>query len=290
MPKRARQSDVSSVIAVVLLRGEENRRDSPAPERTLKIFTLGRFALATGGHGLAVEKWQRKQALSLLKYLVSNLGHAVHREALIEYLWPEVEESHGRERLKVTVYFLRQQLRAAGMDAEIVATVGKAYVLKREAVWLDADIFQNLAAEGSTPQRQQRWDEALRCYEEARHLYRGDYMEEDIYDDVFALQRERLREIYLEMLTGMAECHAACRRYAEAAQVCRNALDLDPCRESVHRALMSHLVRLGHTDAAIAQYLQCERILHHELDVEPMPETQRLYRQILEGSTEAGSP
>lgn len=282
MPKRARQIEPELVVAVILLRGNENKSSAPSPERTLKIFTLGRFALATGGRRLAVEKWQRKQAVSLLKNLVANLGHAVHREAMVEYLWPEVEESQGWERLKVTVYFLRQQLRAAGMEENVVATTGKAYVLRREAVWLDADVFQNLVAEGGVPQRLKRWDEALRCYQEAQQLYRGDYMEEDVYDDTFAIQRERLREIYLEMLAGMAECHAECGRYAEAAQVCRDALVHDPCREGVHRSLMSHLVRLGRTDAAIAQYHQCERVLARELQVEPMPVTQRLYRQILE--------
>ncbi len=84
------------------------------------------------------------------------------------------------------------------------------------------------------------------------------------------------------MLAGMAECHAACGRYGEAVQVCRNALVHDPCRESVHRSLMSHLVRLGQTDAAVAQYHQCERILARELAVEPMPETRSLYRRILD--------
>ncbi len=282
MPKPARQPDPGSVVAVVLLRGDDAKHDRPSSDGTLQVFTLGRFALATGGHGLAVEKWQRKQALSLLKYLVAHLGRAVHREALIEYLWPEVEESHGWERLKVTVCFLRRQLRAAGMGEDVVATAGKAYVLRRETVWLDSEIFESLVAEGRARQRRQCWDEALRCYEEARRLYRGDHMEEDIYDDTFAVQRERLLEICLEMLAGMADCHAACGRYAEAVQVCRNALVHDPCRESIHRGLLSHLVRLGHADAAVAQYHQCERVLARELDVEPMSETRRLYRRILE--------
>ncbi len=198
------------------------------------------------------------------------------------YLWPEVDESHGWEWLKVTVYFLRQQLRAAGLDEDVVTTAEKAYVLRREAVWLDTENFESLVAEGCAEQRRQRWDEALRCYDEARRLYRGDYMAEDIYDDTFAVQRERLREICLDMLAGMAECHAACGRHGEAVQVCRDALVHDPCRESVHRALMSHLVRLGQTDAAVAQYHQCERVLAREFDVEPMSETRSLYRRILE--------
>lgn len=283
MPKHARRSHSDSAVAVIFLREGEEKQGGPPPERALQIFVLGRFGVAARGHRLAVENWERKQALTLLKYLVAHLGHPVHREVLTDYLWPDVDEAHGRERLKVTVYFLRCQLRAAGLPDDVVQTAGKTYVLNNEAVWVDAEAFQRLVAEGSTLQREQRWDEALNLYEEAQHLYRGDYMEEDIYVDWCAAERERLREIYLEALAGMVDCHAEQGHYAGAVQVCRTALVCDPCRESFHRALMEHLVHLGRADWALAQYHSCRRILARELGVEPMPETRRLHRQILEG-------
>ena len=96
---------------IFLREGEEKQGGLP-PERALRIFVLGRFGVAVRGRRLAVENWERKQALTLLKYLVAHLGHPVHREALSEYLWPDIDESHGWERLKVTVYSLRRQLRS----------------------------------------------------------------------------------------------------------------------------------------------------------------------------------
>ncbi len=289
MPKRARRSLTDSTVAVILLRAEEGRQERPPSERTLQIFTFGRFRLAAGGRGLAVEGWKRKQALTLLKYLVLHLGRPVHREALIECLWPDIDEGRGRERLKVTVYFLRCRLRAAGMDEDVVETVGKTYLLRRETVWVDAQAFERLMTEGATLQREQRWEEALNRYQEAQHLYRGDYMEENIYADWCAAERERLREICLETLGGMADCHGALGRYAEAVQVCRTALVHDPCRESFHRALMGHLVRLGRADWAVAHYHYFQRLLSRELGVEPMPETRLLYQQIRGGDDEASA-
>jgi DNA-binding SARP family transcriptional activator len=85
------------------------------------------------------------------------------------------------------------------------------------------------------------------------------------------------------MLASMAECYASCDRYTEAVSVCRSILVDDPCREGIHRTLMAHLARLGHYDSAVAQYHHCARILTEELDVEPMPETRRLYEQIRAG-------
>ncbi len=280
--RQARSTKTASTVAVIFLRGEEKRARRRPPSQMLQIFTLGPFGMAVGGRGLAVEKWQRKQAVTLLKYLVTNLGCAVHGEALIDCLWPDVDEVHGRGRLKVTVYFLRCQLRAAGAHKDTLQTVGKAYLLRRDKVWVDTQAFETLITEGSTQQSQQHWDAALHCYEEARRLCRGHYMEEDIYADWCAAERERLHELHLEMLARMSDCQAGRGHHAEAAQVCRTALVLDPCRESFHYALMEHLVRLGHAERAVAQFHRCKRDLAHELGVKPMYKTRRLYQQIVD--------
>jgi DNA-binding SARP family transcriptional activator len=283
-PKRDRLRDRRVAVAAVLLRSNAGQAVAPSSGgAVLHIFTFGRFGLATGGHGLSVEKWERKQALTLLKLLAANLGRAVSRDILIDSLWPEADGKSGWERLKVTVYSLRRQLRSAGIGDEIVETADKAYRLRREAVWVDSHVFETCIANGSAYQGQQRWDEALDRYGEARRLYRGHYMSEDIHADWCAEERERLREIHMEMLTDMASCHAELDCYSEAVAVCRAILVDDPCREGVHRRLMEYLIRLGHFDSALAQYRHCRRVLAEELAVEPMPETQRLYRWIVSG-------
>jgi PAS domain S-box-containing protein len=289
MSRPVREIDASSVLAVVFLRGEGENQDLQPTARTLQVFTFGRFGLAAGGSSLAVEKWERRQSLTLLKILIAHLGRAVHREVLIEHLWPEADERNGRDRLKVTVYALRQQLRAAGMGEDVVETAGEAYVLSRQAVWVDVEAFEKCIADGSARQRLGQWREALQCYGEAQRLYRGEYMAEDIHADWCAEERDRLHEIHLEMMAGMAECHAECGRYTEAVSVCRSILVDDPCREGIHRLLMEYLARLGHTDAVVAQYRQCQRVLARELGVEPMPETRSLYRKILAGEERAAS-
>ncbi len=86
----------------------------------------------------------------------------------------------------------------------------------------------------------------------------------------------------------MVDCHAERGHSAEAVHVCGTALVHDPCRESFHRALMEHLVHLGRADWALTQYRSCRRILARELGVEPMPETRRLHRQIVDEETNTG--
>jgi DNA-binding SARP family transcriptional activator len=86
----------------------------------------------------------------------------------------------------------------------------------------------------------------------------------------------------------MAECHAALSHYAEAAQVCRTALMCDPCRESFQRALLEYFVRLGRVDWAEAQFRYWRKILKEELGTEPMPETLRLYRELVTQRSDTG--
>ncbi len=162
---------------------------------------------------------------------------------------------------------------------------GKNYLLNDEITWLDALAFQKLVAKGSRLQGQQRWHEALTCYDEAKHLYKGDYMANDIYADWCTAERDQLRENYLEMLAGMADCYAACSRDSDAVTTCRLALVFDPLQERFHCLLMGHLARLGRTDSALAQYRTCQSILAEELGVEPLPGTQLLYRRIVAGDT-----
>ena len=283
MPKGAPDGDQLTGVAAILLRSDEENAEPPLPDTRLRIFTFGRFGINAGSHGLKVESWERKQALTLLKLLIAHLGRAVPREILIDVLWPEADERTGLGRLKVTVYFLRRQLRAAGISETVVETAGKAYVLRREAVWVDAQAYEARIAKGAAYRDRRRWDDALDHFRQAQRLYRGDYMGEDVYADWCSEERERLREIHLEMLADMAECHAELGQYAEAVAVCRSILVEDPCREDIHRALMEYLIYLGHIDSARAQYHHCRRVLAAELAVEPLPATQELYRRINAG-------
>ncbi|MDH3759845.1 MAG: winged helix-turn-helix domain-containing protein [Gammaproteobacteria bacterium] len=281
MPEQSQGPADGSVVAVVFLHDREAERQPASRPGLLQIFMLGKFGLVANDRGIAIEKWKRRQAITLLKFLVTHLDRPVHRERILDYLWPDVDQERGWGRLKVTMYYLRSQLRASGAAEDTIRTVGSAYLLRRDAVWVDAENFEKLASEGRTLQGKGRCDEALRCFDEALFLYRGDYLEQDTYADWCAEERERLGETYLDMLTRKAECHAQRNEFVEAAQVCRKGLVQDPCRESMHCSLMRYLVNLGRTDSALAQYRQCRSVLWREFGVEPMPETQQIYQQIV---------
>jgi two-component SAPR family response regulator len=172
-------------------------------------------------------------------------------------------------------------LRAGGAREETIQTVGQSYLLQREAVWVDSDAFASLVAAGWGFLRIGKWRDAQARFEDARSLYRGDYFEDEPYADWCAVERERLREIYLELLAGMAKCHAEDGLFLEASQVCRLALQNDPCRESFLRALLESLIALGRPDWAEAQFTSWRRSLEEEYGLQPTDETLRAYRRLV---------
>jgi two-component SAPR family response regulator len=280
MSKRARRLYADKIMAIIFLRNETIA--APVSQHyPLQVFTLGGFCMVVAGRSIDIGKWKRKQAVTLLKYLVNQLDRPVRRERLIECLWPDVDEKQGWGRLKVTMYYLRRELRANGISDEVVKTIDSSYLLRRDAIWVDVEIFERLVTEGRALQDKAQWHKALSRYNEARHLYKGDYMEEETFSDWCAEERERLHELYLEMLARTAGCYAELDQYTEAIHICRKALVFDPCRENFHCVLMEYLVKDGRPDLALVQYRHCQQVLAREFGAEPMPETQRLYKQIL---------
>jgi len=286
--ERARRLGSNDIMAVIYIR-DGVIMDSLPVAHTLQVFTLGSFGLVVAGQNIALEKWKRKQAVTLLKYLVSQLDRPVHRERLLDSLWPGVDEQQGWGRLKVAMYCLRSELRANGINKEVVKTSDKTYTLRRDAVWVDTYAFEKFVTEGRELQQQKQWKDALSRYNDASLLYRGDYLEEEVFSDWCAEERERFREIYLEILGRMAECHAQLNQYTDAVHVCRKALALDPCRESFHCLLMENLVNCGKPGMALDQFRHCQQILDREFGGEPLATTRRLYQQILNEEITPGS-
>ncbi len=281
IPSEARGQDENDAVAVVFLREAGWANPKLVGMQPLRIFTLGHFGLAIAGKGLEVDSWKRQQAVLVLKCLVSQLGRPVHRERLIDWLWPDADMARGWQRLKVTISFLREKLRKGGASVETIETVGQSYILRRDAVWVDSDAFGDLVAAGRRALKNGDVSEARSRFEEAQSLYRGDYLEDEPYVDWCAEERERLREIYLEMLDGMAKCFAHEGLFMEAAQICKTALYHDPGREIFLRTLLENLVNLGQTDWAEAQFNTWRRNLYEEYGLQPTRETMRVYSTLI---------
>ncbi len=282
VPPGVRLKNGDSTSAVIFLREVSEGIPEATVDLPMRVSTFGNFSISSAGKGLNVESWKRKQAVLVLKCLINQLNRPVHRERLIEWIWPDADPLRGWQRLKVAVSFLRSMLRKHGVTSATIDTIGQTYLLRSEGVWLDSAAFVSLVTLGWKSLNDGNRVEAQTCFEEAEGLYCGDYFEDEPYAEWCAAERERLREMYLELLAGLAECYASSVRFMDAARVCRTALAIDPCRESFLRELLENLAKLGQPDWAKAQYIAWRRKLVEDIGFEPAPETEQAFQRLVE--------
>ncbi|MBI3660621.1 AAA family ATPase [Candidatus Acetothermia bacterium] len=242
---------------------------------TLRIYTLGAFRVYRGETLLSDAEWKASKNKALLKILLTHHGHALTKDQLIEWLWPDAEPSAASRDLRVTVSRTRKLLDVSmtqRSSSSFILTTESGYAWNTQSpYWLDAQQFETLCAQSER-------DPSL--VERAIALYLGDYLEEDRYADWAAAKREELREMYLVLLTRMAELQAKQGRYQRAIQLCREILARDHCRESSYRQLMLYYYLSGKQTQALRAYEQCVNTLQQQLHVEPSPEIQQLHEQI----------
>ena len=76
----------------------------------LRIYTLGRFGVATDGAPVQVAGKVQQRPLALLKAIVALGGREVAEERLAEALWPEADGDGAHQALAVTLHRLRRLL------------------------------------------------------------------------------------------------------------------------------------------------------------------------------------
>jgi len=250
----------------------------------LRIHLPGPFQVFREGQPLTASEWRSQQTRTIFKMLLARRGHVVPTDQLLEILWPNEDPCTARRRLHVRISQLRRLLDPDDPSAYVL-TVEGGYAFNPEAdCWLDTVEFEARAEWGRRCQEGGNLAEAITAYETARALYRGDFLEEDLYEDWTFAERERLRERFLTVLTELAECYAQQGRYRRAIARCRDVLAADPYRESIYVRLMLYHYYAGEQDRALRAYDRCRHVLADELGVEPLPQTVALYKQIRDGT------
>jgi len=249
----------------------------PGPE--VHVATLGPFEVRVCG--TRVWRWGAQKNRTLLQYLVLHPDRPLHREVLMELLWPGYGYTSSRNNLNVCVYGLRQALQEACRDSRYVLYRDGAYLLDPDLSWqVDRTRFLSLIAAAQDAARAGRTGPAIQLHQEAAMLYRGPLFEDDPNCDWFAAARRNLHERYLRSLEDLADLYLDARDVGSASDIARHVLDLDACRESAHRLLM-RCYSQQHQQGLIARQFQlCIAALRTEFSLSPADETVRLFQAL----------
>ena len=96
---------------------------------TIEITLLGGFAVVVDGRGVDERAWGRRHAAALVKLLALAPGHRLHREQLLDLLWPDDALDVAAPKLHKAAHFAR---RALGV-ADVLVLRGEEVLLGPEA-------------------------------------------------------------------------------------------------------------------------------------------------------------
>jgi predicted ATPase/DNA-binding SARP family transcriptional activator/DNA-binding CsgD family transcriptional regulator len=253
---------------------------SPAggtPE-AIRIKLLGGFSVSVGDRTVWKDAWRSRKAASLVKLLALAPGHRLHREQVMDLLWPDLGRMAASNNLRQALYTARQVLKPDSPDgSRYLASQDESLVLcPGNSLWVDVEAFEQAA---STARGSREPD----THEAALDLYAGELLPTDRYEEWAEQYRRPLRERYLSLLLGLARLHEERADLKSAAEALGRLISEEPTREEAHVRLMRLYALSGSKGDALAQYVQLEEILAKKLDTEPAASSRALREEIAAG-------
>ncbi len=220
-----------------------------APVTTVRpevvLTCLGGFGLTVAGRPID-HLGLRPRARALLMLLALQHRRPLHREHLIEQLWPGSTLESGVRCLQVAVSSVRQCLHAAGVGRPAVVREGDAYALRIPEADDQLQAFESLvskAAAGGDPRV------TLRLRTQALGLYTGHLLPEAGPAEWVVDERERLRRLAAATAAAAAEDALAVDDPRTALIHAHRAIDLDPYQDSAWRLVARSHAQLGNPAA-----------------------------------------
>ncbi|HEX4509136.1 MAG TPA: BTAD domain-containing putative transcriptional regulator, partial [Burkholderiaceae bacterium] len=242
-------------------------------KQAARICLLGRFSVEVGGQSIPAAAWTKRRPIEVLVALALAAGRALHREELIDRIWPEKDLDAGANNLHRALHDLR---RVTGAE---LATLDRGVARLAEGVWIDVHAFED----GSTNREP---DDLARAFD----LYQGPLLPDDPYSDALGARREALRQRFTDVGLRLARMRHAAGEAEPAIATLRRMLAFDAALEPAHQMLMGVLAESGRTGDALRQFADCTTALRAHLDTAPSPATFELKAAIERGELAARMP
>ncbi len=243
--------DARTVVSALAAVGEGKR---------IELVCLGGLVLRIDGEPVDLGSL-RPRARTLLNVLSVHHGHDVHREELIDVLWPDAPIEVGAHRLHVAASSVRRLLTLSGCGATPVRRNGDAYRLDLQDVRSDLADVENEARAMATARGLGQGHDALTRGLAALARYGGPLLPEVGPADWVVGERARLRVLATSVAIDVARLAHELGRPDDGRRAAQRAVELDPLRDTGWLLLAQHQEALGEPTAAATTRREHERIL-----------------------------
>ena len=242
--------------------------------KTLRIQLLGGFSVSVDGHPIPEEQWKSRRGRSLVKLLALAPAHRLHRDQVIDSLWPDSDLAAAANNFHQTLHAARRVLEPAGagvllLEEGFLSLAGG----KDQAIVVDVEQFETAAARAKDSQ-----DPAL--VQAALDFYQDDLLPDDLYEEWTIQRRETLKQTYLNLLLRLAWLLEEHQEYSQATETLLSLLAVDKVNEEAHIQLMRVYALSGQRHQALRQYQSLCKVLRADLDIEPSEPASSLYEAI----------
>lgn len=177
--------------------------------RSEKIFirTFGGLTVYYHNNPVFIS-WESQKARLLFCYLMITCDQWVHRDQLIELLWPGGDHASSLRNFKTTLSRLRKSFQGA-RNMNPVISQGDAYRLNFETVTCDCDLFRAEAISGI--KHMTRGDEkgAKEHLEKAQELYMAEFLPEEPTDLFVSEARKEMSALFGTVLNYLERIYLA---------------------------------------------------------------------------------
>ena len=228
--------------------GNGNGRHRAVP---LTLGCFGRFQLEIAGREFDCTALKPRPR-AVLHLLAVHAGRPVHRERLVEALWPEADVAAGARNLHVAISTVRHFVEPeATRGGSLVLREGDAY---RLALPDDAEVdlwtFEAKMSEARVARAAGDLRTAVAAYERALDRYAGELLPEDGPAEWVVMHRERYRIAASDAAQALTELYLELRDPEAAARAGERGLQIDPYRDAQWRLVITALERAGDRAAA----------------------------------------
>jgi len=246
-----------------------------ADRSAVTIQSIGTFCVFIGGEEISQDRWVSTKARDLLAYFLTFRGEHIPADRAFDAIWSE-KGGRGLTAFHTALSRLRNALRSGENPPRLILVEAGEYRLDAARFKIDVDEFDAALAKA----RVTTDEEAAIHLQDAINFYHGEYLQNLYYDWLFP-ERRRLTQDYLGALRSLANYHYSHERFTRSLELLDRAMRVDSLQEDLHCQAMRVYAALGDRAGLIQQYQEMQQVLAKELDLKPLPATERLYQKLL---------
>ena len=227
----------------------DGARVAPAQDTRVEVSSLGSLSISLDGASVLSSAWGSAKAKEMFLLMLYR-SNPLHKEKIVESLWPEIASSKANSNFHSTLYRMRRALYPNCVERD-----GELYQLNRSwTFWWDAQEFERVLAESARiSDNGPEWEGLIAS---AIDLYRGPFLDE--VDSEWCYEtRIDLELRFLRAVRALAGRRSSQGDHQQSIDLLERALAVDDMQEELYYKIIEMYLELDDRPSADRVYRRC---------------------------------